>query len=131
MARKVMTHLMFDGVAKEAMHFYVSLFPDSKILEIEQYGPGEQGAEGSIKQATFTIGGQAFICIDSPVKHDFTFTPSTSIFVECEDESELHDAYKKLSEGGEALMPLDNYGFSKQFGWINDRFGVSWQLNLQ
>ena len=130
MVKKVTPYFMFDSVAKEAMALYVSIFPDSQILESEEYGTGEQGAEGSIKTATFTVGGQTLSCIDSPFKHDFTFTPSISILVECETESELHEAYKVLSEGGEVLMPLDNYGFSKQFGWINDYFGVSWQLNL-
>lgn len=64
------------------------------------------------------------------MKHDFTFTPSISLFVECESEMELEVAYQALSAGGELLMPLDNYGFSTRFGWVNDRFGVSWQLNL-
>lgn len=71
------------------------------------------------------------ICIDSSVKHNFTFTPSMSIFVDCEDEAELNEAFRQpLSAGGAVLMPLDNYGFSTQFGWVTDRFGVSWQLNL-
>jgi len=65
------------------------------------------------------------------VKHGFTFTPSISIFVDCENTTELEEAFKQLSEGGEVLMPLDNYGFSTKFGWVNDRFKVSWQLNLQ
>jgi len=65
------------------------------------------------------------------VKHAFTFTPSISIFVDCEDEAERGKAFRQLSEGGEVLMPLDNYGFSTKLGWVNDRFKVSWQLNLQ
>lgn len=64
------------------------------------------------------------------MKHQFTFTPSISLFVECENESELDEAFNKLSAGGMVLMPLNNYGFSKKFGWLNDRFRVSWQLNL-
>ncbi len=60
----------------------------------------------------------------------FTFTPSFSIFVTCNTEEELDNLYEKLGEGRQALMPLGDYGFSKKFGWINDRFGVSWQLNL-
>ena len=70
------------------------------------------------------------MCIDSHVKHSFTFTPSISIFVECADEIEQQRAFTQLAEGGSVLMPLDNYGFSARFGWVNDRFGVSWQLNL-
>jgi predicted 3-demethylubiquinone-9 3-methyltransferase (glyoxalase superfamily) len=81
-------------------------------------------------QATFTLKGQEFMCIDSNVKHEFSFTPSFSIYVACNSEDEIGTLYQKLNEGGQALMPLGNYGFSKMFGWLNDRFGVSWQLNL-
>jgi predicted 3-demethylubiquinone-9 3-methyltransferase (glyoxalase superfamily) len=97
---------------------------------IERYGRGEQGAEGTVKRADFTLGGHNLICFDSPVKHNFTFTPSMFIFVDCENEAELDAAFNQLSAGGEVLMELDNYGFSSRFGWVNDRFGVSWQLNL-
>jgi predicted 3-demethylubiquinone-9 3-methyltransferase (glyoxalase superfamily) len=130
MPRKIMTHLMFEGVAEEAMNFYVSLFTGSEIKQIERYGPGEPGAEGTVKIATFTLAGQEFICIDSPMKHDFTFTPSMSLFVDCESEAELEEVFGRLSAGGMVLMPVDNYGFSTRFGWTKDRFGVSWQLNL-
>jgi predicted 3-demethylubiquinone-9 3-methyltransferase (glyoxalase superfamily) len=130
MARKMTTHLMFEGVAEEAMNFYVSLFGDSEIKQVLRYGPGEMGAEGSVKTATFTLVGQDFICIDSPVKHGFTFTPSMSLFVDCESAREIDEAFGRLSSGGVVLMPLDNYGFSARFGWVKDRFGVSWQLNL-
>jgi predicted 3-demethylubiquinone-9 3-methyltransferase (glyoxalase superfamily) len=130
MARKVSTHLMFDGVAEEAMNFYVSLFGGSKIVNVERYGPGEQGADGTVKVATFNLCGREFICIDSPIKHDFAFTPSMSLFVDCESEAELEEVFSRLSSGGQILMPLDNYGFSTKFGWVKDRFGPSWQLNL-
>ncbi|WP_219999912.1 VOC family protein [Halomonas sp. LBP4] len=59
-----------------------------------------------------------------------TFTPSMSLFVESESEAELDEAFAQLSSGGEVLMPPDDYGFSARFTWLNDRFGVSWQLNL-
>jgi predicted 3-demethylubiquinone-9 3-methyltransferase (glyoxalase superfamily) len=130
MARKVSTHLMFDGVAEEAMNFYVSLFGGSKIVSVERYGPGEQGPDGTVKVATFILCGREFICIDSPIKHEFTFTPSMSLFVDCESEAELEEVFSRLSTGGQVLMPLDNYGFSTKFGWVKDRFGPSWQLNL-
>lgn len=130
MARNVTTHLMFEGVAEEAMTFYVSLFPRSEIKHIERYGPGEMGAEGTVKMATFTLAGGDFICIDSPIKHAFTFTPSMSLFVNCESEAEFDGAFEKLSAGGNVLMPAGNYGFSTKFGWTTDRFGVSWQVNL-
>ncbi len=130
MARSVSTHLMFEGVAEEAMSFYVSLFRGSEIIKVERYGPGEHGPEGTVKIATFTLCGREFICIDSPIKHEFTFTPSISIFVECESDAEIEDVFSRLSAGGQVLMPLGNYGFSTKFGWVKDRFGPSWQLNL-
>jgi predicted 3-demethylubiquinone-9 3-methyltransferase (glyoxalase superfamily) len=128
--QSVATFLMFEGAAEEALRLYVSLFQGSQIDRMERYGPGEAGAEGSVKRANFTLGGQRFIGIDSPAKHAFSFTPSISIFVECQTEAELDEAFAKLSEGGEVLMPPANYGFSTKFVWLNDRFGVSWQLNL-
>ena len=70
------------------------------------------------------------MCIDSAVSHGFTFTPSMSIFVDCGSAAELERAFAALAAGGAVLMPLENYGFSTRFGWVNDRFGVSWQLNL-
>jgi predicted 3-demethylubiquinone-9 3-methyltransferase (glyoxalase superfamily) len=130
MALRVTTHLMFEGAAEEAMTLYVSLFGDSGIKQLERYGPGEMGAEGTVKRASFALAGRDFICIDSPVKHGFTFTPAISLFVECESEAELETAFSRLSDGGGVLMPVGDYGFSSKFGWLTDRFGVSWQLNL-
>lgn len=129
---KVTPFLMFqDGKAEEAMNFYTSLIKDSEITSITRYGANESdGDEGTVMQATFTLKGQEFMCIDSNIEHQFSFTPSFSIFVDCDTEEELTNLYEKLLEGGQALMPLDNYGFSRKFGWINDRFGVSWQINL-
>jgi len=126
-----MPFLMFqDGKAEEAMNFYTSLIEDSEITSITRYGKNEAGDEGTVMQATFTLKGQEFMCIDSHVKHEFTFTPSFSIYLTCSTEEELDTLYEKLLENGQALMPLGDYGFSKKFGWINDRYGVSWQLNL-
>lgn len=68
--------------------------------------------------------------IDSPVHHAFKFTPASSLFVDCASESVIERIARDLSDGGEVLMPLSNYGFSRKFTWLNDRFGVSWQLNL-
>ncbi len=131
MARKVTPFLMFEGSAEEAMRFYVGVFHGSEVKRIERYGPGEQGAEGSLKRADFTVAGQDLICFNSPAKHAFTFTPSISFFVECETEAELDSAFERLSSGGAVLMPPDNYGFSRKFAWVSDRYGVSWQLNLK
>ena len=127
---KITTFLMFEGNAEEAMTFYVSLFDDAEIISIVRYGVDGPGADGSVQRATFSLGGEQLMCIDSPMKHDFTFTPSMSLFVQCEDEAELDRLYGALAEQGTELMPLGNYGFSPKFGWVNDRFGVSWQLNL-
>jgi predicted 3-demethylubiquinone-9 3-methyltransferase (glyoxalase superfamily) len=123
--------LMFQGgVAEAAMDFYASLFPDFEILEIERRQAGEPGKEGTVKRARFTMADQTVLCIDSPTPHDFTFTPSFSLFVDCDSAEQIAWLFAALSDGGRLLMPLGTYGFSRQFAWLNDRFGVSWQLNL-
>jgi predicted 3-demethylubiquinone-9 3-methyltransferase (glyoxalase superfamily) len=128
--QKIKAFLMFEGGAEEAMNFYLSLFDDAEVVAITRYGAEGPGAEGSVTSAVFTLAGHQFMCSDSPVHHGFSFTPSVSLFVDCADEDELDRLYAALSEKGQALMPLGEYGFSKKFGWVNDRFGVSWQLNL-
>ncbi len=130
MAASMHPFLMFQGGAEEAMDFYVSLFPSARINSIDHYGEGEPGPAGSVRHATFTLAGQTVRCIDSPAKHDFTFTPSFSFFVECESDDEIDRLAAALSDGGAVLMPLEDYGFSRRFTWLADRFGVSWQLNL-
>ncbi|MGG3448337.1 VOC family protein [Domibacillus aminovorans] len=127
---KVTPFLMFQGNAEEAMNYYVSLIEDSEITSITRYGANEAGEEGSVMQAAFSLKGQQFMCIDSHIKHEFTFTPSFSLFITCDTEEEINRIYEKLTEGGSILMPLDDYSFSKKFGWVVDQFGVSWQLTL-
>jgi len=123
--------LMFQGgTAQAALDLYFATFPDSRIVKVERYAAGEPGAAGTIKVAAFTLCGREFMCSDSPIKHGFTFTPSSSTFVDFDSLAELERVYAALMDGGQALMPLDNYGFSMRFGWLNDRFGVSWQLNF-
>ncbi|MFF7973994.1 VOC family protein [Streptomyces sp. NPDC007905] len=129
-SQKITTFLMFEGNAEEAMTFYVSLFEDAEVVGITRYGADGPGEEGSVQHATFSLAGEQFMCIDSPATHDFTFTPAISLFVQCENEAEIDRLYAALAEQGTELMPLGNYGFSPKFGWVNDRFGVSWQLNL-
>jgi predicted 3-demethylubiquinone-9 3-methyltransferase (glyoxalase superfamily) len=111
------------------MNFYVSLFRDAAVTNIRRYGAGEQGAEGSVMSASFSIGNQTFMCVDSPVKHGFAFTPAMSLFVDCVDEAEIDGLFARLSEGGQIFMPLHTYPFSRKFGWLSERYGVSWQLN--
>ncbi len=119
------------GRAMEAVGFYTSLFPGSAVKEVEYFQAGEPGGnEGDVKQVIFTIAGQEYRAMDSAMGHRFSFTPSMSIFVNCESEEETERLFRELSEGGAVMMPLDEYAFSKKFAWIADRFGVSWQLNF-
>ena len=130
MAKSITPFLMFEGAAEAAMNFYISLFPDSSIQAITRYGEEGPGKAGSVITASFILNGQTVMCIDSPVKHAFTFTPATSLFVECENDTEIDRLFAALSDGGKILMPLDAYPFARRFCWVNDRFGVSWQLRL-
>jgi predicted 3-demethylubiquinone-9 3-methyltransferase (glyoxalase superfamily) len=127
--------LMFSGKqhgrAEEAINFYISIFPDSRITSMKKYGAGEQAPEGTVQVATFVLNGQNFMAIDSVVDHSFNFTPSISFFLTSKDLLEFDNLVTRLSEGGEMLMPPDNYGFSSKFSWFNDRFGVSWQVNYE
>ncbi|KIQ81027.1 MULTISPECIES: VOC family protein [Bacillus] len=128
--QKITTFLMFEGKAEEAMNFYTSLFDQSEIVSISRYDENGPGKEGTVIHATFTLNGQEFMCIDSYVNHNFTFTPAMSLYVTCETEEEIETVFHKLAQGGAILMPLGSYPFSKKFGWLNDKYGVSWQLTL-
>ncbi len=121
--------LMFEGRCQEAIDLYLSLFPDSAVLDIKRFPPGQPN-EGKVMLARITLAGQTIQCNDSPVKHAFTFTPAMSLFVTCDSEAELDRLAAALSEGGKFLMPVGHYGFSRKFAWLDDRFGVSWQINL-
>jgi len=122
--------LMFEGTAEAAMNFYASLFPDATIDNINRFGPGGPGREGSVMQATMSLKGQKLFFFDSPVKHAFTFTPSISLMVDCDSAEELDRLFTALSDQGKTLMPLDAYPFARRFAWVDDRFGVSWQLRF-
>jgi predicted 3-demethylubiquinone-9 3-methyltransferase (glyoxalase superfamily) len=130
MAAKITTFLMFEGEAEEAMKLYESLFDGAEVTSIERWGADEAGAEGTVQRASLRLAGQTLIFFDSPVEHGFGFTPAISLFVDCESEQEVDRLFAALSDGGQVLMGLDAYPFSKRFAWVNDRFGVSWQLNL-
>jgi predicted 3-demethylubiquinone-9 3-methyltransferase (glyoxalase superfamily) len=127
--RKITSFLMFEGQAEEAMNFYISLFENSKVEHVIKYGPNQGGVEGSIMHAKFTLNGQEFMCIDSAVKHQFTFTSAMSLYVNCHSEAEADKLFHALCEDGQVMMPLGAYPFSKNYAWLSDRFGVSWQLS--
>lgn len=130
MSVTVRPFLMFEGRASEAIELWTSLIPGSSVGKVTRYGPEGPGKEGTIITAEFSLGGQSVIVSDSFVSHGFTFTPSFSFFVDCPSEEELRRLAQALGADGEVLMPVDNYGFSRLFTWVSDRFGVSWQLNL-
>ena len=129
MAAKVSTFLMFEGQAEEAMNLYVSLFPGARIERLEHFGPEGPGAQGSVYRAEFVLAGQRVRVFDSPVSHAFGFTPSFSLFVDCDSAAEVDRLFESLSEDGQVMMELGEYPFAKRFAWLSDRFGVSWQLS--
>ncbi|MFK2825349.1 VOC family protein [Bacillus sp. B190/17] len=128
--QKITTFLMFTGTAEEAMNHYMSIFDESEIIHILRYGPNQGGKEGSVLHASFKLKGQVFMCIDNNNGDDHPFTPAMSLFVTCDAEEEIDQVFAKLSEGGTVLMPLAPSPFSEKFGWVADKYGVSWQLNL-
>lgn len=117
---RVSTYLMFEGKAAEALALYTNVFSESE----------SSLRDGPIYMAEWRLAGHEVLLVDSPAEHEFTFTPSASLFVEFDDADAQEAAYDALSEDGQVMMPLANYGFSHRFGWVADRFGVSWQLNL-
>lgn len=119
---------MFAGEAREALDLYTRALPGLEVESVSEH----QIADGStgIERAKLSLSGTSLVLSDSSVEHDFTFTPSTSLFVDFDTDAEMDAAFASLSDGGEILMPPGDYGFSKKFAWIRDRFGVSWQLNL-
>lgn len=133
MKKQMIKSLTFqDGNAENAMNFYVELFDNSKIINVKRWGNEQPDVEGKIMQATFELDGNLFMCSDSPAIHDWNFTPALSIYIECESEDEIKRLNSKLSENGKVMMSIDfDYGFSQKFGFIQDQFGVCWQLNLQ
>lgn len=125
---KATPFLMFQGDAGDALALYREVFPDFEEVAISLHEQGDMA--GQVAMARIRIGGQEIMLNDSPPVHDFTFTPSTSFFLDCEDEAQLRALAETLGDGGKVMMPIDNYGFSSLFTWLADRFGVSWQLNL-
>jgi predicted 3-demethylubiquinone-9 3-methyltransferase (glyoxalase superfamily) len=132
MSQKILPCLWFNGRVEEAAEFYVSIFKNSKLLHLNHYGESASNASGMPKGApltlTFQLEGREFVILNGGPH--CTLNPSMSFYVSCESAAEVDALWKKLSPGGKALMEVGEYPFSKRYGWIEDRFGVHWQLNL-
>jgi predicted 3-demethylubiquinone-9 3-methyltransferase (glyoxalase superfamily) len=142
MKQKITPNLWFDGNAKEVADFYVSAFPDSSILATSYYPKSaadgladfQIGLAGQELTVEFELGQQPFVAINAGP--EFKFNPSISFMVNFDPSSDeqapenLDELWHKLSDGGQILMPLDAYPFSKRYGWVKDRYGLTWQLIL-
>lgn len=123
--QKIVPHLWYDKEAKEAVLFYISLFEQSKLLNVKVI---ENTPSGDAEIVSFELAGQKFMAISAGPY--FTFNPSISLMVACTSVKEVNAIWNALLEGGSELMPLGEYPFSKWYGWIQDRYGLSWQLIL-
>ena len=114
--QKITPFLWYDGNAEEAANFYISIFKNSKMGKISRYGDAGPGPKGSVMSVTFQIEGQEFFALNGGPH--FKFTPAISFFVNCETQQEVDDLWEKLSAGGR----------TDRCGWLQDKFGVSWQI---
>ena len=114
--QKITPFLWFNGQAEEAMNFYVSIFNNSKSGSVSRYGEGGPGPKGTVMCATFELEGQKFIALNGGPQ--FTFSPAISFVVSCQTQREVDEYWDKLSEGGE----------KGKCGWLEDKYGVSWQI---
>jgi predicted 3-demethylubiquinone-9 3-methyltransferase (glyoxalase superfamily) len=114
--QKITPFLWFDSKAEEAMNFYVSIFKNSKVVGVSRYGDAGPGPKGSVMTATFELEGQRFIALNGGPT--FSFTPAISLFVNCETQQEVDDLWAKLSSGGR----------EDRCGWLQDKYGLSWQI---
>jgi predicted 3-demethylubiquinone-9 3-methyltransferase (glyoxalase superfamily) len=126
--QKITPFLWFDNQAEEAMNYYTSIFNNSKVGQISRYSEAGPGPEGSVLTASFELEGLQFTALNGGPA--FNFTPAISFFVNCDTESEIDGIWSRLSEGGVVRMPFQQYPFSEKFGWIEDKYGLNWQLNL-
>jgi len=108
--------LWFDNQAEEAMNFYVSIFKNSKVLDVTRYGEAGPGPKGTVMTAKFRLDGQEFVALNGGPQ--FKFTEAISFVVNCETQKEVDEFWEKLSEGGE----------KSRCGWLEDKFGLSWQV---
>ncbi len=131
--QKIVPCLWFDGQAEEAANFYCRIFPQSLTLETRRYtqvGYEHHGQRpGSIATVSFELAGYRLLGLNGGPH--FQFTPAISFFVLCRNENEATELWNELSEDGTTLMPFDSYPWSPMYGWLNDRFGVSWQVMLE
>jgi predicted 3-demethylubiquinone-9 3-methyltransferase (glyoxalase superfamily) len=116
MPQKITPFLWFDTQAEEAANFYVSIFPNSRIVSTVRYGEVGPGPAGSVLTTVFELDGQTFIALNGGP--EYTFTPAISFQVSCTTQDEVDDLWEKLCEGGKEV----------QCGWLEDRYGVSWQV---
>ncbi len=128
--QKINPFLWFDDNAEEAVNFYTSVFKDSKVKASTKYNEESAKASGRPKDSVMTVSfdlyGQSFVAINGGPA--FKLNPSISFFVNCKTEKEVEELWNKLSDGGKILMALDKYPFSEKYGWLEDKFGVSWQI---
>jgi predicted 3-demethylubiquinone-9 3-methyltransferase (glyoxalase superfamily) len=114
--QKITPFLWFDDQAEEAMNFYVSIFKNSKVGSITRYGEAGPGPKGTVMSATFKLDGQEFFALNGgPL---FKFTPAISFFVNCETQQEVDELWDRLSAGGR----------KDRCGWLQDKYGLSWQI---
>ncbi|MEZ5335218.1 MAG: VOC family protein [Methanolobus sp.] len=121
--QKIVPHLWYDKEAAEAAEFYISIFSDSKIKNTTVI---HDTPSGDAETVNIELAGQEFILLSGGPF--FKLNPSISFLVACDTKDEVEILWEKLSEGGKPLMPLDDYPFSEMYGWIEDRYGVSWQI---
>ena len=120
--QKITPFLWFNNNVAEATDFYTSAFKNSKIVEKRDIGGGK------IQSATISLDGSEIVLFNGGPM--FTINPSISFFVNRNSPEEIDQLWSKFSEGAKVLMPLSKYPFSEKFGWLQDKFGVSWQFNL-
>ncbi len=130
--KTIFPYLWFDSNAEEAVTFYTSIFKNSSVgdmLKYDEVSAVPSGMPvGSILTIAFTLEGQPFAALNGgPI---FKFTPATSFFVSCKDAAEVESYWNKLIEGGSVLMELQKYPFSEKYGWLQDKYGVSWQIGV-
>lgn len=116
--------LMFQGACEEALSFYARTVPGARVAALEKKD------DGTVAMARLAVAGLEIMAFDSPPVHAFGFTPAISIFLTVDAEADVDSLAGALGEGGAAMMPPGSYGFSRRFAWVQDRFGVSWQINL-